>query len=115
MSTQVNNKIFMSAIVKSPISATHFSVVGLLKELSIGVKNLVPDAILKIRHVNKILDRIEKEVSFKCHTNPQVASEIEELKQAFRTVIIHSDRYVIACRNLAKYFFKYAAHSKNKR
>lgn len=94
----------MSAKVKAPISAaTHFSVAGQLKELAVSVKNLVPDTILKIKHVNKVLDEIEKEVSFKCHENPQVANEIEELKQAFRTVIIYSDCYVVACQNLAKY------------
>ena len=71
----------MSAKVKALTSAaTHFSVAGQLKELAISVKNLVPDTSLKIRHVNKVLDEIEKEVSIKCHENPRVASEIEELK-----------------------------------
>ena len=93
----------MSVAVDPQIPSTKFSVAGQIKQLAVSVKNLVPDTVRKIRFVNKVLDEIEKEVTFKCHENPRVASEIQELKQAFKKVIIFSDRYVAACKNLAKY------------
>ena len=93
----------MSVAVNTPSSVNKFSVAEQIKELAVCVKNLVPDTVRKIRFVNKVLDEIEKEVTFKCHENPKVASEIEELKQAFKKVIIYSDHYVGACKNLAKY------------
>ena len=93
----------MSVEVKGPISSTNFSVARLIKELAVNVKNLVPDTVMKIKLVNKVLDELEKEVTFKCHENPRVASEIEELKFAFKKVMIYSDHFVAACKNMAKY------------
>lgn len=58
---------------------------------------------MKIKLVNKVLDELEKEITFKCHENPRVANETEELKFAFKKVIIYSDHFVAACKNMAKY------------
>ena len=92
----------MSLVVNTPASIT-LSVAGQIQQLATCVKNLIPDTVRKIRLVNRVLDEIERDVTFKCHENPRVAIEIDELKQAFKKVMIYSDHYVVACKRLANY------------
>ena len=74
-----------------------------IQKLTKGVKKLIPGVVKEVKFVSKVLDEIESTVSFNCHENPKIALDIEELKQAFREIVIFSGHVIVACRSLARY------------
>lgn len=66
-------------------------------------KNIIPETLRQIKYVNSVLEQIEKDVSFDSHKNPELALEIEELKQNFKEITISCGRYMVACKSLARY------------